>query len=191
MLAKKISISLFRGGQLVLSSFVSYSHRDDHLCPILTGQKNVSYSHRAKKMCPILTGPKNVSYSHRAKQMCPILTGMNKCILFFSARISPFFRRNMCPIVAFFHHVSTLWNLKPSSSSKRETRSVLSPSYSTITRLVAAWRQARLTLHLILPPPPPPRPPKKGHASHARTFSQTPFLSEFSFFRTATDERGP
>ena len=55
------------------SSFVTYSHRADHLCPILTGQF----------FCVLLSQGKSfVSYSRRAKILCPILTGQIICVLF-------------------------------------------------------------------------------------------------------------
>ena len=79
------------------NSFVSYSHRAVHLCPIfsqgkiyvrpiLIGLFICGLFSQGKIMCPILTGlficvlfsqgSSFVSYSHRDEQMCPILTGM-------------------------------------------------------------------------------------------------------------------
>ena len=86
------------------NSFVSYSHRAVHLCPIFSqGKIYVSYSHRAVHLLwPILTGQNYVSYSHRVVHLCPFLTGQKICVLFsqgcsfvsYSQRA-----KKMCPIL--------------------------------------------------------------------------------------------
>ena len=88
---------------------VSYSHRDDQMCPILTElgatYTNVSYSHKDDQMCPIFTYfCRRVSYLGRS---CPVeLLRLGKRILTSIVHLdhmsfvsySTSYEFNMCPI---------------------------------------------------------------------------------------------
>ena len=144
------------------------------MCPILTGQI----------FCVLFSqGTTFVSYSHRAIFLCPILTGMNKCVLFFFARISPVFRRHMCPIVAAFHHLCSSSQMCPifqighicikrSSNTNRTQMDVTCASseyaYEICTHVVnmldpATSRPQSLRAILLSLAPPHPTPPPPPH----------------------------